>query len=117
MANSFTYNKITAKVGDTIDIDYKIKEGDKERIQLFKGILTKIRGDSLATRSITVRKISNSGIGVEKVIPLSSPYIGKISVSKKSSYQKAKLYFLPGLSDQELRSKLYQVKNKSSKKK
>ncbi len=110
MANSFTYSDGTYKVGDMIDIDYKIKEGDKERLQSFKGILLKIKGDSSDTRMITVRKMSNSGIGIERIIPLKSPYIAKISLVRKSSYQKAKLYFLRNLSDQELRTKLYQVK-------
>lgn len=110
MANSFTYTDNTYKVGDMIDVDYKIKEGDKERLQTFKGILLKIKGDSLDNRMITVRKISDSGIGVERIIPLASPYIAKISLVKKSSYQKAKLYFLRNLSDQELRTKLYHVK-------
>ena len=88
MANSFVYNEHTYKVGDMIDIDYKIKEGDKERIQVFKGILLKIKGSSPATKMITLRKISNSGVGVERIIPLFSPYIAKISLIKKSNYQK-----------------------------
>jgi len=115
MANSFTYQDKTYKVGDMIDIDYRIKEGDKERIQTFKGILLRVKGDSLNTRMISVRKISNSGIGVERIIPLSSPYIAKIALIKKSNYQKSKLYFLRDLSDQELRTKLYQVKTKKKK--
>lgn len=112
MANSFNYKDKTYKVGDTIDIDYKIKEGDKERIQSFTGILLKIKGNTPVNKMITVRKMSNSGIGVERIIPLSSPYISNVSLIKKSNYQKAKLYFLRGLSDQELRSKLYKVKSK-----
>ncbi|MBI3366778.1 50S ribosomal protein L19 [Candidatus Roizmanbacteria bacterium] len=110
MSNSFNYQDASYKVGDMIDIDYQIKEGDKERLQTFKGILLKIKGDSLENRMITVRKISNSGIGVERIIPLKSPYIARISLVKKSRYQKAKLYFLRNLSDQELRTKLYQIK-------
>ncbi len=112
MSNSIQYKENRFKVGDTINIDYKIKEGDKERIQPFKGILLKIKGNTPVTRMITVRKMSNAGIGVERIIPLSSPYISSISLIKKSNYQKAKLYFLRNLSDQELRTKLYQVKSK-----
>jgi large subunit ribosomal protein L19 len=100
-----------------IDIDYKIKEGDKERIQVFKGILLKIKGSSPATKMITLRKISNSGVGVERIIPLFSPYIAKISLIKKSNYQKSKLYFLQDLSEQELRTKLYHAKTKKVRKK
>ena len=112
MANSFLYKETKYKVGDTVSIDYKLKEGDKERIQIFKGIITKVKGDSEANRMFTVRKISKVGIGVEKVIPLSSPYIAKMELVKKSSYQKAKLYFIKNLTEQEVRTKLYQVKKK-----
>lgn len=112
MANSFLYKETKYKVGDTVSIDYKLKEGDKTRIQIFKGIITKVRGDSEANRMFTVRKISKVGIGVEKIIPLSSPYIAKMELVKKSSYQKAKLYFIKNLTEQEVRRKLYQVKKK-----
>lgn len=115
MANSFLYKDTQYKVGDTLSINYKIKEGDKERQQIFKGILIKIRGDSPATRMITVRKITKSGIGVERIIPLNSPYIIDISLKKKSDYRKAKAYFIRDLSEQELKIKLYRTK-KSSKK-
>lgn len=112
MANSFTYKDTKFKVGDTVSIDYKLKEGDKTRIQVFKGIIIKIKGDSEANRMFTVRKISKIGVGVEKVIALLSPYIAKMELIKKSSYQKAKLYFIRGLTEQEVRTKLYQVKKK-----
>jgi len=112
MSNSFLLKETQYKVGDTIEINYKINEGDKERIQIFKGILLKIRGNSQAERMITVRKITKSGIGVERVIPLSSPYISGMKLVKKSSYNKAKLYFIRNLSDQEIRTKLYHVKQK-----
>lgn len=112
MSNSFLLKETQYKVGDTIEINYKIKEGDKERIQIFKGILLKIRGNSQAERMITLRKITKSGIGVERVIPLSSPYITGMKLVKKSSYNKAKLYFVRNLSEQEIRTKLYHVKQK-----
>jgi len=110
MANSLTYKDKTFRVGDTISIHYKIKEGDKERVQIFKGILIQIKGDTPETRMFTVRKITKSGIGVERIIPLFSPYIGDILSIKKSSYKKAKAYFIRGLSKQEIRSKLYHGK-------
>lgn len=112
MSNSFLLKETRYKVGDTIEINYKIKEGEKERIQVFKGILLKIRGNSQAERMITLRKITKSGIGVERVIPLSSPYITNMKLVKKSSYNKAKLYFIRNLPEQEIRTKLYQVKQK-----
>lgn len=117
MANSFLYKETRYKVGDTVSIDYKLKEGDKERVQIFKGIITKVRGDSEKNRMFTVRRISKTGVGVEKIIPLLSPYIAKMELVKKSSYQKAKLYFIRDLTEQEVRTKLYQVKKKSVAKK
>lgn len=116
MSNSFLFKETRYKVGDTVAINYKIKEGDKTRSQLFRGILIKIKGDSEATRMITVRKMTRSGHGVERIIPLSSPYIESIKQIKKSNYQKAKLYFIRRLSDQELKSELYQAKKTKAKK-
>ena len=57
MANSFLYKETRYKVGDTVEIDYKLKEGDKERIQIFKGIILGVKGDSEANKMFTVRKI------------------------------------------------------------
>lgn len=116
MANSFLYKETRFKVGDTVSIDYKLKEGEKTRIQIFKGIIIKIKGDSEANRMFTVRKISKIGIGVEKVIALTSPYIAKMELVKKSTYQKAKLYFIRNLTEKEANSKLYQAKKKVVKK-
>jgi large subunit ribosomal protein L19 len=110
MANSFLFKEKQIKVGDMIAINYKIKEGDKERLQLFKGILVKIKGDSDTARMITVRKVTRSGIGVERIIPLMSPYIQSLELVKTSSYNKAKLYFIRNLSETLLKSKLYQPK-------
>lgn len=111
MANSFSFKDTTLQVGDTIAVDYRVKESDdKERIQQFKGILTAIKGESADTRMITVRKISKSGVGVERIFPTASPFVAAISLEKKSTYSKAKLYFLEDLSDQQLRQKLYKQK-------
>lgn len=111
MANSFSYKDKSYRVGDTIIVNYKLREGEKERTQPFKGILIKIRGSSDSSRMFTVRKISRAGIGVERIFPLSSPNISSISISKKTSYlRKSKLYFIRNLSDSELRNKLYRKK-------
>ena len=99
--------------GDTVKVYLKIKEGDKERIQVFQGIVISKRKGGLRS-SFTVRKISKTGTGVEKIIPLLSPYIAKMKLVKKSSYQKAKLYFIRDLTEQEVRTKLYQVKKKNT---
>jgi len=110
MANSFKYNDLNIMVGDTISFDYKIKEGDKERKQAFRGILVKITGNEKDNKTITVRKITKSSIGVERVIPLTSPFISNIKLVKKSDYTKAKAYFIRELSEQEVRKKIYRQK-------
>lgn len=107
MANSIVYKDNSISVGDTIKVNYLVKEGEKERQQIFEGILLKIKGNDADNRMITVRKISNIGIGVERIIPLNSPYIKEIKLTKKSKYSKAKLYFLKDLSLQKLKHKLY----------
>ena len=80
------------KAGDTITVSYKIKEGDKERIQQFSGVVIQ-RKNEKATASFTVRKISN-GIGVERIFPLASPFIDKIEVTKAGVVRRAKLFYL-----------------------
>lgn len=107
MANQLVYKDKKFNIGDTVSLHYKIKEGDKERIQVFKGILIKVKGNTPETKTFTIRKISKSGIGVERIIPLSSPYIADIVLIKKTSYKKSKAYFIRGLSDKDLRKKLY----------
>jgi len=80
------------KAGDTITVHYKIKEGDKERIQQFSGVVIQ-RKNEPSTASFTVRKISN-GIGVERIFPVSSPFIDKIEVNKVGIVRRAKLYYI-----------------------
>ena len=106
MANSLNYKDKTFTVGSTLGITYKFKEGDKERKQIFKGILIKIKGDSPLTRMFTIRKISRSGIGVERIIPLMSPFLENISLIKKAAPQKAKLYFIRNLHEKQVKSKI-----------
>ncbi len=80
------------KAGDTITVHYKIKEGDKERIQQFNGVVI-MRQNHPTTASFTVRKISN-GVGVERIFPVSSPFIDKIEVNKVGIVRRAKLFYL-----------------------
>jgi large subunit ribosomal protein L19 len=110
MANSVAYDNNTIKVGDTISIDYKFKDGEKERTQAFRGIIVKIAGKTPETRLITVRKISKIGIGVERLIPLASPNIVSLKLIRTGSNQKAKLYFIRDLTEAEVRNKLYRAK-------
>jgi len=80
------------KAGDNITVNYKIVEGNKERIQSFKGDVIKRQGDGF-TASFTVRKVSD-GVGVERTFPLYSPNIESIVVNKSGRIRRAKLYFL-----------------------
>ncbi|MBS1651054.1 MAG: 50S ribosomal protein L19 [Bacteroidetes bacterium] len=80
------------KAGDTITVHYKIKEGDKERIQQFSGVVIQ-RKNEKATASFTVRKMSN-GVGVERIFPVKSPFIDKVEVTKVGVVRRAKLFYL-----------------------
>ena len=80
------------QVGDTVKVHVKIKEGDKERIQIFEGVVIARRNGDLRS-SFTVRKIS-FGQGVERIFPLHSPVIDKIEVVRSSRVRRAKLYYL-----------------------
>ena len=89
------------KAGDNITVNYKIVEGNKERIQSFKGDVIKRQGNG-ATSSFTVRKISD-GVGVERLFPLYSPNIESIEVNKAGRVRRAKLYYLRGRSGKSAR--------------
>jgi large subunit ribosomal protein L19 len=80
--------------GDTITVHYKIKEGNKERIQQFRGVVIQRRGSGL-TETFTVRKISGN-IGVERIFPLSSPFIEKIDINKRGHVRRARIFYLRG---------------------
>ncbi|MDD8025536.1 MAG: 50S ribosomal protein L19 [Acidobacteriota bacterium] len=83
-------------VGDTVKVHVLIKEGDKERVQIFQGDIIAKRGGAGMNASFTVRKIS-FGVGVERVFPLHSRSIKKIEVVRKTSVRRAKLYYLRSL--------------------
>jgi large subunit ribosomal protein L19 len=79
-------------VGDTVEVHYLIREGDKERVQLFIGTIIAIKGRGLA-RSITVRRIVQ-GEGVERIFPLHSPRVKDVVITRRGEVRRAKLYFL-----------------------
>ena len=83
------------KAGDTVTVNYKIKEGEKERVQIFEGVVI-AQSNRGINRSFTVRKISH-GVGVERIFLESSPKIAKLEVVQEGRVRRAKLYYLRGL--------------------
>ena len=81
------------KAGDTVSIGVRVIEGEKSRIQLFKGVVIAISAGEGSSKTFTVRKISN-GVGVERIFPLHSPNIDSIDVIKRGKVRRAKLYYL-----------------------
>ena len=92
------------KGGDTITVTYRIKEGDKERLQKFRGVVLQISGATPFTKTFTVRKIS-SGVGVERIFPFQSPFIDSIEVNKVGHVRRARIFYLRGLSGKKARIK------------
>ncbi|HAG15881.1 MAG TPA: 50S ribosomal protein L19 [Bacteroidales bacterium] len=91
------------KAGDTVTVKYKIKEGNKERIQNYQGVVIQ-RSGSGATETFTVRKISNN-VGVERIFPFSSPNIDDIEVNRLGVVRRARIYYLRGLKGKKARIK------------
>jgi large subunit ribosomal protein L19 len=96
------------RAGDTLRVNVRVKEGDKERIQAFEGVCIARRGSGVS-ESFTVRKISN-GVGVERIFPVHSPMIGDIQVVRRGRVRKAKLYYLRALAGKATRIKEKKVR-------
>lgn len=92
------------KVGQTVRIHQKIKEGEKTRLQAFEGIIIKARQGSGINATITVRKIVD-GVGVERVFPIHSPLIAKVEITREARVRRSKLYFLRDRSGKSARMK------------
>ncbi|MCQ2052003.1 MAG: 50S ribosomal protein L19 [Bacteroidaceae bacterium] len=97
------------KAGDTVTVAYRITEGNKERIQLYRGVVIKICGHA-ENRRFTVRKMSGT-VGVERIFPISSPAIDSIEVNKIGKVRRAKLYYLRGLTGKKARIQEKKVNN------
>ena len=89
--------------GDTITVHYKIIEGNKERIQQFRGVVLKRKGVG-HTETFTVRKMSGN-FGVERIFPIASPFIEKIEINKHGKVRRAKIYYLRKLTGKKARIK------------
>ncbi|WP_431844508.1 50S ribosomal protein L19 [Pedobacter immunditicola] len=95
------------KSGDTVSIHYKIREGNKERIQIYQGVVLQ-RNSVGANETFTVRKMSN-GVGVERIFPINSPNIAKIEVNSHGKVRRAKLFYLRALTGKAARIKTKRV--------
>ena len=98
-----THKHPSFKAGDTVTVSYKIKEGDKERVQQYTGVVIQ-RKNEKATASFTVRKMSN-GVGVERVFQTHSPVVASITVKRRGDVRRAKLYYLRDRSGKSARIK------------
>ena len=91
------------KAGDTITVHYKIREGNKERIQQIQGVVLQLAGTG-CTKTFTVRKIA-SGVGVERIFPFASPFIEQIDVNKHGVVRRARIFYLRNLTGKKARIK------------
>ncbi|NQU51835.1 MAG: 50S ribosomal protein L19 [Bacteroidetes bacterium] len=89
--------------GDTVTVSYKIREGSKERIQNYRGVVIQVRGRE-KTKTFTVRKMSGN-IGVERIFPLYSPFIDKIEVNKHGKVRRKRIFYLRELTGKKARIK------------
>ena len=92
------------KAGDTLTVTYRIKEGDKERLQKFKGVVIQISGATPFTKTFTIRKVSG-GVGVERIFPYESPFIDSIELNKVGKVRRARIFYLRNLSGKKARIK------------
>lgn len=91
------------RAGDTLTVTYKIKEGDKERLQKFRGVVIQRRGAG-STETFTIRKVSN-GVGVERIFPFASPFIESIVLEKRGKVRRARIFYLRNLTGKKARIK------------
>ncbi len=92
------------KAGDTVTVTYRIKEGDKERLQKFRGVVIQISGGDAFTKTFTVRKISG-GVGVERIFPFQSPFIDSVELNKVGKVRRARIFYLRNLFGKKARIK------------
>jgi large subunit ribosomal protein L19 len=98
------------KAGDNVIVNYRIDEGDKARIQAYRGDVIQIKGHG-ATKTFTVRKISNA-VGVERIFPFSSPFIDSIEVTKRGRVRRARLFYLRDMIGKKARIKELGINSK-----
>lgn len=94
----------SVSIGDTVKVHVRIKEGDKERVQLFSGTVIAKKGKGQGA-AFTVRRIAAHGVGVERVFPVASPALAKVEITGSANVRRAKLYYLRHLSGKKGRLK------------
>lgn len=101
--------KMDFKAGDVVKIHLKIKEGEKQRLQMFEGLVLGVKGRQSSSPTITVRKVSH-GVGVEMILPLLSKNVEKIELIKKAKVRQAKLNYIRALTPKQSRMKYRELK-------
>lgn len=96
--------KIDFQAGDVVKVFLRIKEGEKERTQMFEGLVIAVKGGQSSSPKITVRKVSH-GVGVEIIVPLLSKNVEKVELVKRAKVRRAKLYYVRGLTTKQSRMK------------
>ena len=91
--------------GDTVRVNFRIREGDRERVQAFQGVVIRRLNGKGPASNFTVRRIASGGIGIERIFPLYSPLIDSLEVTRQGSVRRAKLYYLRGLQGRAARIK------------
>ena len=100
------------KAGDTITVHYKIIEGNKERVQQYRGVVLQRRGTGMG-ETFTVRKMSGS-IGVERIFPMNSPFIDKIEVNKYGRVRRARIFYFRALTGKKARIQAFEILRESN---
>lgn len=101
-------SKIDFQAGDVVKVHLKIKEGEKQRVQIFEGLVLGVKGRQSSSPTITVRKVSN-GVGVEMIVPILSKNVEKIELIKQAKVRRAKLYYVRGLTTKQSRMKYKEI--------
>ncbi len=91
--------------GDTVRVNFRIREGDRVRVQAFQGVVIRRQNGRGPAANFTVRRIAGGGVGVERIFPLHSPLIESLEVTRRGSVRRAKLYYLRGLQGRAARIK------------
>ena len=99
--------------GDTVSVHYKIVEGNKERIQVFRGVVIQVKGTG-STKTFTVRKMSGN-VGVERIFPIESPFIKEIEVNKVGKVRRARIYYFRNLTGKKAKKRDLKIKLKIKK--